>query len=59
MPRVTTRVVPRGVSTVPSPEQPPVNGGQRRSTTADHRWTTGQRWLTASQQAVPGQGIGR
>ncbi|GJZ65577.1 hypothetical protein Tco_0622273 [Tanacetum coccineum] len=54
MPRVTTRVVPRGVSTVPSSSGQPspddrstvVNGGSQRRTTGqspvNHRRTTGQ-----------------
>ncbi|GJZ41901.1 hypothetical protein Tco_0588787 [Tanacetum coccineum] len=59
MPRVTTRVVPRGVSTVPSPSgQPPpddrstvVNGGSQRWSTAVNATGQlpndgGQRWRT-------------
>ncbi|GJY32902.1 hypothetical protein Tco_0417371 [Tanacetum coccineum] len=41
------------VACQPSPEPPPVNGGQRRQSTVandgQRRRTTGQRWLTASQ----------
>ncbi|GKD97003.1 hypothetical protein Tco_1380900 [Tanacetum coccineum] len=32
-----------------------VNGGQRHRTTVNHRRTTGQRWLTASQWSVNGR----
>ncbi|GJS27086.1 hypothetical protein Tco_0487706 [Tanacetum coccineum] len=61
--RVTTRVVPRGLPAVTGATTGPlVNGAQRRQstvandgqwrrTTVDHRRTTGQRWLTASQRS--------
>ncbi|GKC51328.1 hypothetical protein Tco_1074073 [Tanacetum coccineum] len=64
--RVTTRVVPRGVSTVPSLSgQPPpddrsmvVNGGQRQSTPPDHRPTAavnyGEPPLTTTGPPVKG-----
>ncbi|GJS21043.1 hypothetical protein Tco_0449675 [Tanacetum coccineum] len=36
------------------------DGSQRWPTAADHRWTTGQRWLTASQQpGLAGNGPGQ
>ncbi|GKE10029.1 hypothetical protein Tco_1413580 [Tanacetum coccineum] len=73
MPRVTTRVVPRGLPAVTGAttgqwwSTAVVNGGQRRSTVADHRRTiagplpdhrrtTCQRWLTASQLVSLGPG---